>query len=82
MGLMQVVELVEDRATRAPAPALTNRVMEAARQAGILCGKAGLYGNCLRLAPPLNIRKEEMDEFLLRLDRALALAAGPAAPAR
>jgi 4-aminobutyrate aminotransferase len=82
MGLMQVVELVEDRVTRAPAPALTNRVMEAAREAGALCGKAGLYGNCLRLAPPLNIRKEEMDEFLLRLDRALTLATGPAAPAR
>lgn len=73
MGLMQVLELVEDPASRRPAARLTNRVMEAAREQGILCGKAGLYGNCLRLAPPLNIRKEEIDEFLSRLARAFDL---------
>ncbi len=74
MGLMQVVELVEDRNSRRPAAELTGRVMETARLHGILCGKAGLYGNCLRLAPPLNIREEEIDEFLLRLERALLSA--------
>lgn len=72
MGLMQAVELVEDRRSKTPATALTAQVMEEARAEGILCGKAGLYGNCLRLAPPLNIEREEVGEFVRRLDRALA----------
>lgn len=71
MGLMQAIELVKDRGTKEPAPAATSAVMEAAREQRLLIGKGGLYGNVIRISPPLNITRTDVDEFLLRLDRAL-----------
>lgn len=69
MGLMQALELVEDRQTKAPAPRATAEVMEAARRNGLLIGKGGLYGNCIRISPPLNISKSDVDEFARLMDR-------------
>jgi len=70
IGLMQALELVGDRRTKAPAPRETSAVLEATRAERILVGKGGLYGNVLRVTPPLNIGKTDIDEFLARLDRA------------
>jgi 4-aminobutyrate aminotransferase-like enzyme len=79
MGLLQAIELVEDRETKTPAAAQTAAVMEAARENRILLGKGGLHGNVLRISPPLNISKTDVDEFVRQLDasfvRAQALAA-------
>jgi 4-aminobutyrate aminotransferase-like enzyme len=75
MGLMQAVELVEDRATKQPAPKKTNAVLEAAKKQGLLIGKGGTYGNVLRLAPPMLITESELDESLKRLGAAFAEAA-------
>ncbi|MGH9667960.1 MAG: aminotransferase class III-fold pyridoxal phosphate-dependent enzyme, partial [Bryobacteraceae bacterium] len=72
MGLLQALELVEDRRTKAPAAAATNRVMEAARENRLLVGKGGTFGNCIRISPPLNIVKSDVDEFAARLDAAFA----------
>jgi 4-aminobutyrate aminotransferase-like enzyme len=72
MGLMHALELVADRATKEPAPAVTTRIMEAARSEGVLIGKGGLYGNTLRLSPPMLIDESDLDEALARLDRAFA----------
>ncbi|MFN7920035.1 MAG: aspartate aminotransferase family protein [Bryobacteraceae bacterium] len=69
MGLMQALELVKDRKTKEPAAAEASAVLEASRRQGILVGKGGLYGNVIRITPPLNISKGDIDEFLLRLDR-------------
>ena len=55
MGLLQAIELVEDRKTKAPATAQTAMVMEAARENRLLIGKGGMYGNVLRISPPMNI---------------------------
>jgi 4-aminobutyrate aminotransferase len=73
MGLLQAIELVEDRDTKAPAAAETAMVMEAAREQGLLIGKGGMYGNVLRLSPPMNIGRSDVDEFLKLLDRSLAV---------
>jgi 4-aminobutyrate aminotransferase len=72
MGLMQALELVEDRKTKEPAPGKTNALMEAAKREGLLLGKGGLYGNTIRMAPPMLITETELDEAIARLDRALA----------
>jgi 4-aminobutyrate aminotransferase len=72
MGLMQAVELVDDRKTKAPAAAATARVMEAARQNGMLVGKGGMYGNVLRISPPMNIGRSDVDQFIFALDKSLA----------
>jgi len=78
MGLMQALELVSDRESKTPAPAETAHLLEAARDARILIGKGGLYGNVIRISPPLNIQKSDVDEFLRRLDQSFAKVVAPA----
>jgi 4-aminobutyrate aminotransferase-like enzyme len=72
MGLLQGIELVQDSKTKAPAAAETAQLMEAARENRIMLGKGGLYGNVLRISPPLNIGKTDVDEFTRLLDRSFA----------
>jgi len=69
-GLMQAMELVEPGSKR-PAAALAARVQEEARRGGLLIGKGGLYGNVLRIAPPLILTEAEADEGLEILATAL-----------
>jgi 4-aminobutyrate aminotransferase len=72
-GLMLAVELVEP-GTGAPDPGAAARAQEAARQGGLLVGKGGLYGNVLRIAPPLVVTQAEADEGIEILASALATA--------
>jgi 4-aminobutyrate aminotransferase len=74
MGLMQAIELVEDRETKKPATAQTLALMEATRENRILLGKGGFYGNVLRISPPLNISKTDVDEFTRLLDASFVKA--------
>jgi 4-aminobutyrate aminotransferase-like enzyme len=71
MGLMQGIELVKDRKTKEPAPDLTNQVLERLRVHGLLVGKGGLYANVVRMSPPLNISKADVDQALKTLDKGL-----------
>lgn len=73
MGLMQAIELVEDRETKTPATAATAALMEAARENRLLMGKGGMFGNVIRISPPLNIARADVDEFILRLDASLKM---------
>ena len=68
MGLLQAIELVEDRQSKLPAPAATNAMLEAARENRIFIGKGGLSGNVLRISPPMNIGKTDIDNFVEALD--------------
>jgi 4-aminobutyrate aminotransferase-like enzyme len=74
MGLMQAIELVEDRESKKPATAQTLALMEATRENRILLGKGGFYGNVLRISPPLNISKTDVDEFARLLDASFVKA--------
>jgi 4-aminobutyrate aminotransferase len=71
MGLLVGIELVEDRKTKVPATAATAQLMEAARENRIMMGRGGIYGNVLRLSPPMNIGRADVDEFVVRLDASL-----------
>jgi len=71
MGLMQGLELVKDRKTKEPAPDQANQFMERCRSNGLLIGKGGLYGNVIRLSPPLNIRRSDVDEAIELMDKSL-----------
>ena len=75
MGLLQALELVEDRQSKTPAPALTAAVMEAARENRLIIGKGGTYGNVLRIAPPMNIGRGDVDQFIGLLDHSLEACA-------
>src|SRR5205823_8621891 len=54
-GLMLGIKLVEDGETKRPNVPATARVMEACKERGLLVGKGGLYGNVVRMTPPLVI---------------------------
>jgi 4-aminobutyrate aminotransferase / (S)-3-amino-2-methylpropionate transaminase / 5-aminovalerate transaminase len=64
LGAMVALELVEDRATKRPAPALAQAVIEAALQRGLLLLKAGVHGNAIRVLVPLVITDAQLDEAL------------------
>jgi 4-aminobutyrate aminotransferase len=55
-GLMFAIELSE--------PELALRMLEETKARGLLIGKGGLYGNTLRMAPPLTLTADEGEEGL------------------
>jgi 4-aminobutyrate aminotransferase-like enzyme len=74
MGLMQAIELVKDRGTKEPDPQGVSRLMEATKKRGLLVGKGGLYGNAMRIAPPMIVNRGQIDDALRILGEALAEA--------
>ena len=65
-GLMVGLELVVDetKKDRTPNPDAVDRLMEETKDWGLLIGRGGLYGNCVRISPSLNIGRSEIDEAL------------------
>lgn len=70
-GLVFGVELVKDKATKEPAPDLTRKLIDVAAQNGLLIGSVGVFGNVIRVAPPLVINEAELDESLEIFERSL-----------
>lgn len=70
-GLMVGVELVADRATKAPATKECADVFERCRELGLLVGKGGFFGNTLRIKPPMCLTEADVDFMLAVLDRAI-----------
>jgi alanine-glyoxylate transaminase/(R)-3-amino-2-methylpropionate-pyruvate transaminase len=75
IGLMLGVELVKDRKSKEPATAETADVAEKAKDRGLLIGKGGLYGNVIRIKPPMCITKADCDFLVDCLDECLTEAA-------
>ena len=71
LGLMLGVEFVKDRKTKEPAKEECVAVFEKARDLGLLIGKGGLWGNTLRIKPPMCITIADADFMLEVLDAAL-----------
>lgn len=77
-GLLTAIELVQDRDSRSPFPpekGMNNLLTrEAAKQGLIIYPRRpinGLEGDHVLIAPPLIVSKEQVQEILLRLERAL-----------
>ncbi len=70
MGLMQALELVEDRETRKESPEKAKTLLEAAKTEGLLVGIGGCKAHVIRLGPSMLITEEEVEEGLQRLGRA------------
>jgi 4-aminobutyrate aminotransferase/(S)-3-amino-2-methylpropionate transaminase len=71
LGAMLAIELVDDPATKEPAPELASAVVEEAAQQGLLLLKAGVHGNCIRVLCPLVISDAELHEALAVWESAL-----------
>lgn len=67
LGSMLAMELVDDEHLN-PDPALTAAVNKATLSRGLITIRAGLYSNCVRFLPPVNITDEQIDEALAVLD--------------
>jgi alanine-glyoxylate transaminase/(R)-3-amino-2-methylpropionate-pyruvate transaminase len=72
LGLMLGIEFVKDRTTKQPGKEECAQVVENARELGLLLGKGGLWGQTIRIAPPMNITKADADFLLAVLDEAIA----------
>lgn len=72
-GLMLAVEFVRPGTTE-PDTAATLRVFDECRRGGLLVGKGGLYGNVLRMGPPLTLTEDEAREGLAILVDAIRKA--------
>jgi 4-aminobutyrate aminotransferase len=70
-GLMAAIEFVEPGSTK-PNPAAALAVLEAAKSGGLLIGKGGLYGNVIRMGPPLTLTEDEAREGVDILTEAIA----------
>jgi 4-aminobutyrate aminotransferase-like enzyme len=70
-GLLIGVELVKDRKTKAYGTEETLEVMEQARDRGLLIGKGGLYGNVLRVTPPMCITEADAHEIVRLIGEAV-----------
>jgi len=66
------VELVKDRKTKEPAPDLTRQLIVRAAEKGLLIGSVGIFGNVIRVAPPLVINEAQAHESLDIFASALA----------
>jgi 4-aminobutyrate aminotransferase / (S)-3-amino-2-methylpropionate transaminase / 5-aminovalerate transaminase len=70
LGLMIGIELVKDD-DLTPAPDRAEAIRESCRKRGVLVGVGGIYGNVLRIQPPLVISKEQLDQALHAVEEAL-----------
>jgi 4-aminobutyrate aminotransferase-like enzyme len=71
MGLVIGLEIVNSSGGNRPDPELTKRILLRSAENGLLLGRVGLYGNVIRIAPPLVITDEEAELAVGILDEAL-----------
>ena len=71
MGLVIGLEFVKDKKTKEPAPELIRPLIVACANAGLLVGSVGVFGNVIRVAPPLVITRAEADESLAIMEQVL-----------
>jgi len=71
LGPMLVIEIVEDAASKTPDMASTAAICAATLKRGLITIRSGLYSNCVRFLPPLDITDEQLSEAMDVLSEAL-----------
>jgi 4-aminobutyrate aminotransferase-like enzyme/Ser/Thr protein kinase RdoA (MazF antagonist) len=71
-GMYMGVELVRDRASKAPATAAAMRVAERMRERGVIVYPTGDHYNILKIKPPLVFDAANADFFIATLDSVLS----------
>ena len=80
-GLMLGVELADPK-TKEPMPTETARIVEIAKDNQVVIGKGGLWGNTLRIKPPMIITKKDADQCLKVMRKAFETVSGAVAARR
>ena len=73
-GLMLGLELVRDRKTKEPATEEAKAARAALREKGVLVGVGGVFGNVVRIQPPLSITAAECDRAASAVEEVLTRA--------
>ena len=68
MDLGVAVELVRDRQTREAAPDTLDRVLDGAKERGMVVGHGGLFANTPPICPPLVDSEDDVDTAVAILD--------------
>ena len=76
LGAMMLMELVKDRDLKTPAPEETLHVTNECFKRGLVAIRAGLFSNCIRFLPPLNISDDQIDEGMAVIGEALRVVEG------
>jgi len=71
-GLMIGIEMIKDK-NKTPAPEEAKKIRQLCREAGVLVGTGGVFGNVLRIQPPLVLNAEESQRVLDVLEKSLRL---------
>jgi 4-aminobutyrate aminotransferase len=69
-GLMIGLELVKEK--KEPATNEILQLFENTKKRGLLIGKGGLYGNVVRITPPMTVEQGRIDEAIKILDQSLS----------
>jgi 4-aminobutyrate aminotransferase / (S)-3-amino-2-methylpropionate transaminase / 5-aminovalerate transaminase len=75
LGFMQAIEIVGDPKSKTPDADLTQRLIDSARECGLLVIKCGVQRNVIRFLAPLIITDKDLDDGLAMLHRAFGQAA-------
>ena len=70
-GLMIGFELVKDPETKKPASGEAIKMVNLLKNEGVIIGLGGLFGNVLRLQPPLCITEKQSNEVLAKIEKTL-----------
>lgn len=73
LGSMLAMELVLDHEKKTPASAETSQITVETLKRGLITIRAGLYSNCVRFLPPLNITSEQIDEGMAIVAEAVSV---------
>jgi 4-aminobutyrate aminotransferase/(S)-3-amino-2-methylpropionate transaminase len=71
LGAMMGMELVTDRVTKGPDKPLTQKILAAALQRGLILLSSGTFGNIVRILAPLTTPDDILDEGLDVMEQAL-----------
>jgi 4-aminobutyrate aminotransferase / (S)-3-amino-2-methylpropionate transaminase / 5-aminovalerate transaminase len=63
-GAMMVIEFVKDRVTKEPWPEIVPEIVKRSFEQGVILIRAGLYTNCIRFLPALEIPEDQLREAL------------------
>jgi 4-aminobutyrate aminotransferase / (S)-3-amino-2-methylpropionate transaminase / 5-aminovalerate transaminase len=80
LGAMIAVEYVTDRTSKTPNAAMVQALTAETLQRGLITIRAGLYSNCVRFLPPLNISDDLLDEGLAVFESSVHAVAVQAMP--
>jgi len=70
-GLMVGIEIVKDSKSKEPATSEAAQIKTAMRENGVMIGIGGVFGNVLRIQPPLTISEDELEQVVTTLKRVM-----------